>query len=313
MFDARSGPLLRGRSDLSESQERRCSRTAEPRDGLRRYGTATLNRFLRTPCARYYTPPMHEGTDVLVVGAGPVGLLMAAELRRHDVTCRIIDKLVEPMSWVKALGVSQRTLEVWDDLGIVTEALDAGLTLRRQRIFINRQQMLDADVAFPDEAPYKYPLLLPQPETDASSACTSPGSGCGWSAASNCVRWNKTTRACGRCLPNPAVRRSCAAATWSAATEPTARSAINSNYPSRAGNFPPASCWRTSPSTGSSPTPPPASSWRCATTPWRTSWSASPIGTAPTRVSPVTASRPWHSPCRRPTGTVPRRRSPRRR
>jgi 2-polyprenyl-6-methoxyphenol hydroxylase-like FAD-dependent oxidoreductase len=109
---------------------------------------------------------MHESTDVLVVGAGPVGLLMAAELRRHDVACRIIDKLAEPMSWVKALSVSPRTLEVWDGLGLVTEALDAGMTLRRQRVFVNRQQVLDADVAFPDEAPYKYPLLLPQSETE---------------------------------------------------------------------------------------------------------------------------------------------------
>jgi 2-polyprenyl-6-methoxyphenol hydroxylase-like FAD-dependent oxidoreductase len=109
---------------------------------------------------------MPDDTDVLVVGAGPVGLLMAAELCRHGVRCRIIDKLAEPMNRVKALGVSQRTLEVWDDLGIVTEALDAGLSLRRQCVFVNRQQVLDADVALPDEAPYKYPLLLPQPETE---------------------------------------------------------------------------------------------------------------------------------------------------
>ena len=80
---------------------------------------------------------MADFTDVLVVGAGPVGLLMAAELRRHGVSCRIIDRRVEPMNWVKALAVSQRTLEIWDDLGIVTEALDAGLTLRRQKVFVD--------------------------------------------------------------------------------------------------------------------------------------------------------------------------------
>src|SRR5581483_1408724 len=108
----------------------------------------------------------HESTDVLVVGAGPVGLLMAAELRRHGVACRVIEKLDRPAGWVKALGVSLRTLEVWDDLGLVNEALDAGLTLRRRRVFVNREQVLDADTAFPDEAPYKYPLLLPQPETE---------------------------------------------------------------------------------------------------------------------------------------------------
>jgi 2-polyprenyl-6-methoxyphenol hydroxylase-like FAD-dependent oxidoreductase len=109
---------------------------------------------------------MHDSTDVLVVGAGPVGLLLAAELCRHGVRCRIVDKLTEPMGWVKALGVSQRTLEVWDDLGIVAEALDAGMYIRRRRVFVNRQDVLDADTAFPDEAPYKYTLSLPQPQTE---------------------------------------------------------------------------------------------------------------------------------------------------
>jgi 2-polyprenyl-6-methoxyphenol hydroxylase-like FAD-dependent oxidoreductase len=109
---------------------------------------------------------MRDETDVLVVGAGPVGLLMASELRRHGVGCRIIDRLPQPMSWVKALGVSQRTLEVWDDVGIVNEALDAGMSLRRQRVFLNRTQVADAGTAFPGEAPYQYPLLLPQPEIE---------------------------------------------------------------------------------------------------------------------------------------------------
>ncbi|MBL8797516.1 MAG: FAD-dependent monooxygenase, partial [Planctomycetia bacterium] len=109
---------------------------------------------------------MSHTTDVLVVGAGPVGLMLAAELRRRGVSCRIIDKLTEPMNWVKALGVSQRTLEVWDHLGIATEALDAGLILRKQRVFLNRELVLDAEAILPDEAPYRYPLILPQPETE---------------------------------------------------------------------------------------------------------------------------------------------------
>jgi 2-polyprenyl-6-methoxyphenol hydroxylase-like FAD-dependent oxidoreductase len=109
---------------------------------------------------------MLETPEVLVVGAGPVGLLLAAELCRHGVGCRVIDKRPQAMTWVKALGVSQRTLEVWDDLGLVNETLDAGLILRRQQVFISGRQVADGDTAFPDEAPFRYPLLLPQPETE---------------------------------------------------------------------------------------------------------------------------------------------------
>ena len=43
--------------------------------------------------------------DVLVVGGGPVGLTAAAELRRHGVEWRIVDRLAEPPQYAKAIGV----------------------------------------------------------------------------------------------------------------------------------------------------------------------------------------------------------------
>lgn len=48
---------------------------------------------------------MTTPVDVLVVGTGPVGLMMASELRRHGVNCRIIDKLPTPVQYCKAIGV----------------------------------------------------------------------------------------------------------------------------------------------------------------------------------------------------------------
>ena len=59
-----------------------------------------------------------ENGGVLVVGAGPVGLTMAAELARHGIRPRIIDRLREPLPYCRAIGVTPRTLEFWDDMGI---------------------------------------------------------------------------------------------------------------------------------------------------------------------------------------------------
>ena len=48
---------------------------------------------------------MAADTDVLVVGAGPVGLMLACELGRHGVRCRIVDKLAARADACKAIGV----------------------------------------------------------------------------------------------------------------------------------------------------------------------------------------------------------------
>ncbi|OYZ88489.1 MAG: FAD-binding monooxygenase, partial [Xanthobacter sp. 17-67-6] len=50
---------------------------------------------------------------VLVVGAGPVGLTLAAELARHGVRARVIDKLAAPSVFCRAIGVTPRSLEMF--------------------------------------------------------------------------------------------------------------------------------------------------------------------------------------------------------
>ncbi|MFM0324447.1 FAD-dependent monooxygenase [Caballeronia glebae] len=72
---------------------------------------------------------MFDTTDVLIAGAGPVGLMLAAELRRDGVNVRIVDAHDERTFFVKALGVTARTLEIFDDLGIARDAIDAGVWL----------------------------------------------------------------------------------------------------------------------------------------------------------------------------------------
>src|SRR5258708_34252042 len=63
---------------------------------------------------------------VLVVGAGPTGLMVANELARHGVAPRIIDRGPAPSTTSRALVVQPRTLEIFDDIGVTDHALAAG-------------------------------------------------------------------------------------------------------------------------------------------------------------------------------------------
>ncbi len=102
--------------------------------------------------------------DILVVGAGPVGLTMASELARHGVRCRIIDKADKPLPYCRAIGVTPRTLELWETMGIAQEAIDAGLWLTGMRSFIAGRPPFDT-LSNLSDLPYAG-LGLPQYETE---------------------------------------------------------------------------------------------------------------------------------------------------
>ncbi len=102
--------------------------------------------------------------EVLVVGAGPVGLTLAAELARHGTRCRIIDELPQPSPYCRAIGVTPRTLEVWDDMGIARTMIDAGLWIRGLRSIIHPHAPKD-EVPQLSDLPYAQ-LGLPQYETE---------------------------------------------------------------------------------------------------------------------------------------------------
>ncbi|WP_374777984.1 FAD-dependent monooxygenase [Streptomyces sp. NBC_01310] len=104
-------------------------------------------------------------TDVLVAGAGPVGLTAAVELRRRGVSCRIVDRLPARLPFAKAVGIQPRTLEVWDRMGLVRAALDAAVPMRGQFTYLGGVEQIRIDFAMPPEVPYGF-AALPQYETE---------------------------------------------------------------------------------------------------------------------------------------------------
>ncbi|MEX5721110.1 FAD-dependent monooxygenase [Geodermatophilus maliterrae] len=107
-----------------------------------------------------------RAVEVLVVGAGPAGLTHAIELARRGVAVRVVDKRPQASTQAdKAIGIHCRTMEIWEDQGIVTEAMNAGIWLYGQTVFVNGEQTHQVDWAGLDELPYAH-LGLPQYDTE---------------------------------------------------------------------------------------------------------------------------------------------------
>ncbi len=106
--------------------------------------------------------------DVLVVGAGPTGLMLANQLVRRGVRVQIIDRHAGPSLQTRALGVQARTLEIYAKLGIADQALKlgkrgTGATLWAQGRKIGRLPLSERGL---DDTPYPYILILGQDDNE---------------------------------------------------------------------------------------------------------------------------------------------------
>jgi 2-polyprenyl-6-methoxyphenol hydroxylase-like FAD-dependent oxidoreductase len=105
-------------------------------------------------------------TDVLVVGAGPTGLTLAYELARRRVPVRIVERLAEFPSGSRGKGLSPRSLEVLDDLGVIDAVLASGRMHLPLRTYRGAEIIAQVDPAAGSEptaaVPYPAGVLIPQ-------------------------------------------------------------------------------------------------------------------------------------------------------
>jgi 2-polyprenyl-6-methoxyphenol hydroxylase-like FAD-dependent oxidoreductase len=101
-------------------------------------------------------------TDVIVVGGGPTGLMLAAELRLHDVSVLVLERDAEPTKVVRSLGLHARSVEVLDQRGLLERFLALGTRHPVGGFFagITRAAPERLDTAHP------YVLGIPQTRTD---------------------------------------------------------------------------------------------------------------------------------------------------
>ncbi len=107
-------------------------------------------------------------TDVLVVGAGPTGLMLANQLVRRGVRVMIIDRHSGPARQTRALGVQARTLEIYAKLGIVDRALELGKRGTGANMWAQGRKTARVPLgeAGANVTPYPYILILGQDDNE---------------------------------------------------------------------------------------------------------------------------------------------------
>jgi 2-polyprenyl-6-methoxyphenol hydroxylase-like FAD-dependent oxidoreductase len=107
-------------------------------------------------------------TDVIIVGAGPTGLSLACQLVRYGIDFVIIDRKAGVTTHSKAIGVQARTMEIYEQLGVVEQALDRGQIAGKIRIVSGGKVRggVDLSAMGAELSPYPYLFILDQSKNE---------------------------------------------------------------------------------------------------------------------------------------------------
>jgi len=107
-------------------------------------------------------------TDVLIVGAGPTGLMLANQLGRRGVRTLIIDRHAGPSLQTRALGVQARTMEIYAKLGLADRALELGKRATGANLWAEGRKTAHVPLGEAGGAlsPYPYILILGQDDNE---------------------------------------------------------------------------------------------------------------------------------------------------
>jgi 2-polyprenyl-6-methoxyphenol hydroxylase-like FAD-dependent oxidoreductase len=105
-------------------------------------------------------------TQVLIVGAGPTGLVLALWLTHLGVGVRIVDKAAEAGTTSRALAVQARTLEFYRQLGLDGAVLEGGRRVAAANFWIRNRRAAQALFGPIGQglSPYPYLIVYPQDE-----------------------------------------------------------------------------------------------------------------------------------------------------
>ena len=114
-------------------------------------------------------PTPELDTDILIVGAGPVGLFLANECARRGLRYQIVEARATQSEHSKALAIFPRTMEIFDMAGLVAPFVSAANRVTSLAVSSHGQTI--ARMPFtPEETPYSYVAMVPQNETEAMLA-----------------------------------------------------------------------------------------------------------------------------------------------